>query len=210
MFAPGGGGERWEPAQDARTATITERVETMQSPEAAPGAAFEEAPAAARSSDSRAVPTAPAATLAGVPLEASALAAAPEMVVRSSSASRIEWIPAIAPRQSQWEAAESASVVPRNGRPPATGVQLVIPTAVNRTGSESAASFPPVDSGAGARSRMPATDSPAAAPVIHVSIGRVEVRAEFPAPAPRPNPRQPQAPKLSIEEYARQRSEGKR
>jgi hypothetical protein len=86
----------------------------------------------------------------------------------------------------------------------------VIPAAVDRTGSESAAAFQPENARVDARSRIPSTDSPAAAPVIRVSIGRVEVRAEFPAPAPRPNPRQPQAPKLSIEEYARQRSEGKR
>jgi hypothetical protein len=48
------------------------------------------------------------------------------------------------------------------------------------------------------------------APVVKVSIGRVEIRAEFPAPAPRTSsPRSP-SPTLSLDEYARQRREGKR
>jgi len=58
--------------------------------------------------------------------------------------------------------------------------------------------------------RMPPPEAPPPAPVIRVSIGRIEVRAEFPAAPPRPGPKSSQPPALSIEEYARQRSEGKR
>jgi hypothetical protein len=48
-------------------------------------------------------------------------------------------------------------------------------------------------------------------PVIRVTIGRVEVRAQFPPDAsPRPTARHKGAAPLSLEEYARQRSEGRR
>ena len=49
-----------------------------------------------------------------------------------------------------------------------------------------------------------------AAPVVRVSIGRVEVRAEFPATAPRTSSQRSPSLTLSLDEYARQRREGKR
>lgn len=219
MFAPGGVRERLEPAQDAGPGITAERMGTMQSPNTAPEAAIEEAPAtAARASDPGSARTAPAAKPAGVLVEASASAATPE-VVRSNSLeispappTRIERMLAITHGQSHQGtiAADSALVAPGNGRPPAADAQLAIPTTVTRTGRESQADSLPVESSATTRSRMPPTPSPAA-PVIRVSIGRVEVRAEFPAsPALRSGPKQAQPPALSIEEYSRQRSEGKR
>jgi|SRR5882672_909478 len=49
------------------------------------------------------------------------------------------------------------------------------------------------------------------APVIRVTIGRVDVRAQFPsATSPRPTARHKGATPLSLEEYAKQRSEGRR
>jgi hypothetical protein len=49
---------------------------------------------------------------------------------------------------------------------------------------------------------------PDSRPVIHVTIGRVEVRAVQPQPAPqRPAPPRP---KLTLEEYLRQRDKGER
>jgi hypothetical protein len=48
------------------------------------------------------------------------------------------------------------------------------------------------------------------APTIRVTIGRVDVRAEFPNVPSRPAPRRRQATPLSLEEYAKQRAEGKR
>jgi hypothetical protein len=49
------------------------------------------------------------------------------------------------------------------------------------------------------------------APMIRVTIGRVDVRAEFPPSAPpRPPARSKAASPLSLEEYSRQRSEGRR
>ncbi|HEX9867320.1 MAG TPA: hypothetical protein VGC99_01785 [Candidatus Tectomicrobia bacterium] len=52
---------------------------------------------------------------------------------------------------------------------------------------------------------------PKATPAIHVTIGRIEVRAVMrPAPpAPRPRPTQP-VPLLSLEDYLKQRNEGRR
>jgi hypothetical protein len=48
------------------------------------------------------------------------------------------------------------------------------------------------------------------APVIRVTIGRIDVRAQFPAPAPTPAVRQGRPAALSLEEYSKQRAEGKR
>jgi hypothetical protein len=49
------------------------------------------------------------------------------------------------------------------------------------------------------------------APVIRVTIGRIDVRADFPAPAPaRAATTPPRAPMLSLEDYLKQRREGKR
>ncbi len=49
------------------------------------------------------------------------------------------------------------------------------------------------------------------APVIRVTIGRVEIRAQFPSDASaRPAARHKGAAPLSLEEYAKQRSEGRR
>ena len=54
------------------------------------------------------------------------------------------------------------------------------------------------------------SDSEPAAPVVRVTIGRVEVRAQFPA-APSPQaPRRSRALSLSLEDYLTQRSGGKR
>ncbi len=58
----------------------------------------------------------------------------------------------------------------------------------------------------------PGTDQTAkeAAPVIRISIGRVEVRAVMPtAPAPRPAPARPR-PGLSLDDYLKEREGGKR
>jgi hypothetical protein len=55
-----------------------------------------------------------------------------------------------------------------------------------------------------------AASASAKAPTIRVTIGRVEVRAEFPASTTRPAARPAQPAALSLEEYARQRREGKR
>ena len=49
-----------------------------------------------------------------------------------------------------------------------------------------------------------------AAPVIRVTIGRVDVRAEFPARPAAPAPVRRPPPTLSLEDYARERREGKR
>lgn len=48
-------------------------------------------------------------------------------------------------------------------------------------------------------------------PVIRVTIGRIDVRAQFPAPAPSPVPaRRTRPAALTLDDYLKQRSEGKR
>ncbi len=59
-----------------------------------------------------------------------------------------------------------------------------------------------------ARQRAAAAESPA--PVIRVTIGRVDVRAEFPPSTSRPEVRKTEPARLSLDEYMKQRSEGKR
>jgi len=49
-----------------------------------------------------------------------------------------------------------------------------------------------------------------AAPVIRVTIGRVDVRAQFPAAPAAPSSRPPRTLALSLEEYSKQRAGGRR
>jgi hypothetical protein len=51
---------------------------------------------------------------------------------------------------------------------------------------------------------------PQAPPAVHVTIGRLEVRASSPLPTPPPRAVAPQAPKLGLDEYLRARSGGTR
>jgi hypothetical protein len=51
--------------------------------------------------------------------------------------------------------------------------------------------------------------SPTSAPIVHVTIGRVEVRAVQP-PAPAPKPAKSAPAKLSLEDYLRERERGAR
>jgi hypothetical protein len=65
------------------------------------------------------------------------------------------------------------------------------------------------DARAAARTRLVRT-GPQAPPTVHVTIGRLEVRASSPPAAPRPRAVAPQAPKLGLDEYLRARSGGAR
>lgn len=66
---------------------------------------------------------------------------------------------------------------------------------------------PPITRGAPA---AVAAESPAAAPVIRVTIGRIDVRA-LPAPArPVPSPAAPRPPTPSLDGYLRSRNQGRR
>ena len=49
---------------------------------------------------------------------------------------------------------------------------------------------------------------PPARPTVQVTIGRIEVRAVQPPPAP-PVPRAPVGPRISLDEYLRERNEGR-
>ena len=62
------------------------------------------------------------------------------------------------------------------------------------------------------RTRKTSSQSAAepAAPLVRVTIGRVEVRAQFPAAPSAPAPRRSRASTLSLEDYLKQRSGGKR
>jgi hypothetical protein len=54
------------------------------------------------------------------------------------------------------------------------------------------------------------SDASSSAPVVKVSIGRVEIRAEFPAAVAKRSPQHSPSLGLSLDEYARLRREGKR
>jgi hypothetical protein len=57
---------------------------------------------------------------------------------------------------------------------------------------------------------VPQTAPRPPAPIIRVTIGRVDVRAEFPAPAAPAVKRRPEAQSLSLDDYLKLRNEGKR
>jgi hypothetical protein len=58
--------------------------------------------------------------------------------------------------------------------------------------------------------RERSADASSSAPVVKVSIGRVEIRAEFPAAVAKTSPQRSPSLGLSLDEYARLRREGKR
>jgi hypothetical protein len=58
--------------------------------------------------------------------------------------------------------------------------------------------------------RERSADARSSAPVVKVSIGRVEIRAEFPAAVAKTSPQRSPSLGLSLDEYARLRREGKR
>jgi hypothetical protein len=62
---------------------------------------------------------------------------------------------------------------------------------------------------AAAAGRLKAQQEPLPAPTIHVTIGRIEVRAT-PAPASAPPSRPKPAPTMSLDDYLRQRNGGSR
>jgi hypothetical protein len=87
---------------------------------------------------------------------------------------------------------------------PVTG--LLVPSAnLRREVFPASLSFP----GGFANSERSA-DASSSAPVVKVSIGRVEIRAEFPAAVAKRSPQHSPSLGLSLDEYARLRREGKR
>jgi hypothetical protein len=81
---------------------------------------------------------------------------------------------------------------------------------ISRTIPESKASPAARNSGDRSARSIPPIASKLAAPIIRVTIGRVDVRAEFPAPAAPAATRRAEAPSLSLDDYLKLRNEGKR
>jgi len=87
---------------------------------------------------------------------------------------------------------------------PVTG--LLGPSAnLRREAFPASLSFP-----GGFANRERSADANSSAPVVKVSIGRVEIRAEFPAAVAKRSPQHSPSLGLSLDEYARLRREGKR
>jgi hypothetical protein len=57
---------------------------------------------------------------------------------------------------------------------------------------------------------QPSQDSSSSAPVVRITIGRVDVRADFAASTPAPASRRPRPSTLSLNEYLNQRGQGRR
>jgi hypothetical protein len=87
---------------------------------------------------------------------------------------------------------------------PVTG--LLVPSAnLQREAFPASLSFP-----GDFANRERSADARSSAPVVKVSIGRVEIRAEFPAAVAKTSPQHSPSLGLSLDEYARLRREGKR
>jgi hypothetical protein len=199
MFAPAGGGQRFEPVQESRDEIVAERVGDTKSPGQHPVVTRVESASHQKRGVSLEPPT-DSREMKPVTLPVpGSLDAFPVERERPVPVSRtVAQVQPQEPTRSGY-----TSVVPTIQRPPTAGAFVESPAMTLRAEQEPS---PKLSS----HTRMPAPEATSAAPVIRVSIGRVEVRAEFPAQAPRSVPRQSQPPSLSIEEYARQRSEGKR
>ncbi len=125
-------------------------------------------------------------------------------------------------RESQSEREVEAEITPRFHIPPAqpdtTGIAERQVIVAKPMGNEATVQLAPLFSAVASAhegrvqpSRRSDFVAPAPeAPVIRVTIGRVDVRAEFPVAPWRPAPRRAQAAALSLEEYAKQRREGQR
>jgi hypothetical protein len=87
---------------------------------------------------------------------------------------------------------------------PVTGL-LVPSTNLQREAFPAPLSFP-----GDFANRERSADASSSAPVVKVSIGRVEIRAEFPAAVAKTSPQRSPSLGLSLDEYARLRREGKR
>ena len=84
--------------------------------------------------------------------------------------------------------------------------RLIVPSAnLRREAFPASLSFP-----GGFANRERSADVSSSAPVVKVSIGRVEIRAEFPAAVAKRSPQHSPSLGLSLDEYARLRREGKR
>jgi hypothetical protein len=83
---------------------------------------------------------------------------------------------------------------------------LLVPSAnLQREAFPASLSFP-----GSVANRERSADASSSAPVVKVSIGRVEIRAEFPAAVAKTFPQRSPSLGLSLDEYARLRREGKR
>lgn len=61
-----------------------------------------------------------------------------------------------------------------------------------------------------AERRSPVREAASSPPTIHVTIGRIDVRAIMQQQPPSPKRTEPTAPKLTLEDYLKQRTEGRR
>ena len=83
---------------------------------------------------------------------------------------------------------------------------LLVPSAnLQREAFPASLSFP-----GSVANRERSADASSSAPVVKVSIGRVEIRAEFPPAVAKTSPQRSPSLGLSLDEYARLRREGKR
>lgn len=217
IFEPGSVGERLDPARDTGHGSF-ERVEVRPDPSAEPATAVMNAAGSGENSLPETRPQ--SSPVASTTVSSYGLVGTSEVVARGIAsqtklpAAGNERTTAIADDQSESVAvtADAFSVVPENQRPASPGERLAMPETFVRAARERIRPVPfssfSLDSGAG--DRASATTSQTSAPVVRVTIGRVDVRAEFPAPVSRPRTTPAQPAALSLEEYARQRREGKR
>jgi hypothetical protein len=212
MFAAGGSAERWSPEAGSVAGTAVGQMDTAPSPNTQSRTTIENAPLVEEiNSNPRAEQPPLLANTIARSNASSIVAGSVSRQIRSESSNRNR-TPILAPDNTQQEnAGVVTSVIPGARQSLNSFEQIVTPTTIQSTREPAPPGFLSSSyNDSGSRSRSSARASLPAAPVVRVSIGRVEVRAEFPAPASRPSVRQATPPTLSVEEYARQRSEGKR
>jgi len=108
-------------------------------------------------------------------------------------------------------AANLSAADPQRTSPPQPGMHALITRATVRRVTDSFlrdSALAPVRERTENNSGQPVGE--AAAPVVRVTIGRVEVRAQFPAAPSAPAARRSRALTLSLEDYLKQRSGGRR
>ena len=135
---------------------------------------------------------------------------APHPLPHAQPAEHMEYVPnqvspALIPAQGEWSRRYQSSTT--------TPVALEIPHGRRQHPSAAFSLGPLAPSNRRTLSsrRDQTSTSAQEAPVVRVTIGRVDVHAHFPPPAPSPAAtRQVRPPALSLEQYLKERSEGKR
>ena len=147
---------------------------------------------------------------AGIPQPRPIYPAAEELVrpVSESPSREVGEVPTIGERALPSPTASPARSAPGSGEPKSTTPPA--PTPLTKVVAPAHATIPRISPAPSSREPARSADNPFSPRPVHITIGRIEVRAVHPPPQPVRRRPAPAAPKISLEEYLKQRHGGRR